>query len=45
MRDPLAIKRHILQRMNYDGNHDQYQFYHENGSDPGNKKIIIATKK
>ncbi|KAG2234216.1 hypothetical protein INT48_001935 [Thamnidium elegans] len=34
MRDPVAIKQHILKRMNYEPHCDQYQYFHENGSDP-----------
>lgn len=37
MRDPVAIKQHILKRMNYEGQCDQYQYFHENGSDPGKR--------
>lgn len=35
MRDPVAIKQHILKRMNYDGDCDHYQYFHENGLNPG----------
>ncbi|GAA5812302.1 hypothetical protein MFLAVUS_005753 [Mucor flavus] len=34
MRDPVAIKQHILKRMNYERQCDQYQYFHENGSNP-----------
>lgn len=37
MRDPVAIKQHILQRMNYNtSTPDNYFYFHENGLDPGN---------
>jgi hypothetical protein len=35
MRDPVAIKQHILKRMNFNDDFDSYQYFHENGSDPG----------
>ncbi|KAG1053231.1 hypothetical protein G6F43_004673 [Rhizopus delemar] len=34
IRDPLIIKQHILNRMNYAGAIESYQFYHENGWHP-----------
>ncbi|KAL7331802.1 mitogen-activated protein kinase kinase kinase [Mucor circinelloides] len=34
MRDPVAIKQHILRRMQFSGDCDQYQYFHENGADP-----------
>lgn len=44
MRDPVAIKQHILRRMQFSGDCDQYQYFHENGADPGNNIIAIQTK-
>ncbi|KAI9487498.1 MAG: hypothetical protein EXX96DRAFT_553495 [Benjaminiella poitrasii] len=34
MRDPVVIKLHILNRLNFTGNYKHYMFFHENGSNP-----------
>ncbi|CEP09782.1 hypothetical protein [Parasitella parasitica] len=34
MRDPVAIKQHILRRIQFGGDCDLYQYFHENGADP-----------
>ncbi|EIE77583.1 hypothetical protein RO3G_02287 [Rhizopus delemar RA 99-880] len=41
IRDPLIIKQHILNRMNYAGAIESYQFYHENGWHPTSHRILV----
>ncbi|KAI8988885.1 kinase-like domain-containing protein [Pilobolus umbonatus] len=45
MRDPMVIKDSILNKMNFEGNPDEYYYYHENGPNPASQRVLIQPVK